>query len=184
MKDTINSVQSIRPIAGQKINLSQNFIHIPSPAYNNSNSYGPIYIAIVHGEGYFKINLPRGSVAYTKHGSFYRDKEGFLTTAEGYHLAEEIKIPSEIKIEDIRISPRGCVTAPGISNQYILLYKFPQTKYFNNVMSIYNPENNIESWDFSGSSERTEASVPGENGTGLLLQGFMEILGSDQENYI
>jgi flagellar basal-body rod protein FlgG len=180
MKDTINSIQFNRPLIGQKIKLLQNCIHILSPAWNICNHYGPIDIAIVHGEGYFKINLPTDLVAYTKKGTFYRNVEGYLVTAEGYHLAEEIKIPCEIKIEDIRISPKGCVSAPGISNQYILLYNFLQPKYLNNLMGAYYSESN---WDFWCSSGPAEVSVPGENGTGLLLQGVLEISEFQDNNY-
>jgi flagellar basal-body rod protein FlgG len=48
----------------------------------------------VEGEGFFQIQRPDGTIAYTRAGAFQRDQTGNLVTANGYLLNPAIAIPA------------------------------------------------------------------------------------------
>ena len=50
---------------------------------------------LIEGDGFFQIALPDGSTAYTRDGSFMRDGDGRMVTADGFPLYPEIIIPAE-----------------------------------------------------------------------------------------
>jgi flagellar basal-body rod protein FlgG len=56
----------------------------------------------IRGEGFFQIQLPDGTTAYTRDGSFERDADGTLVTVDGYSVLPEITIPDDSR--DITIS--------------------------------------------------------------------------------
>lgn len=64
----------------------------------------------LNGEGFFRIALPNGDYAYTRDGSFIRDDDGNFVTADGYPLADNINVPSDVDDSAITISSSGQVT--------------------------------------------------------------------------
>jgi flagellar basal-body rod protein FlgG len=62
----------------------------------------------VDGQGFFQVLMPDGRMGYTRDGSFSRNAEGGLTTANGYLLQPDITIPAEAL--SINISTDGIVT--------------------------------------------------------------------------
>src|SRR5687767_12552320 len=48
----------------------------------------------VNGQGFFQVQLPDGTTAYTRDGSFHLDAQGQLVTSSGYALQPAITIPS------------------------------------------------------------------------------------------
>src|SRR5215470_6534380 len=73
---------------------------------------GDLDVAI-RGEGFFKIQLPDGSFAYTRDGSFQMDAQGRIVTAQGNLVQPGITIPTNAS--SIAINPQGqvSVTVPG-----------------------------------------------------------------------
>jgi len=47
----------------------------------------------INGAGFFQVLLPDGTTAYTRDGSFQRDSQGQIVTANGYVLQPAITIP-------------------------------------------------------------------------------------------
>lgn len=47
----------------------------------------------IRGEGFFQIELPDGRIGYTRDGSFERDSEGNIVTADGYLVEPGLEIP-------------------------------------------------------------------------------------------
>ena len=47
----------------------------------------------ISGPGYFQIQLPQGTIAYTRDGSFRLDAEGRLVTADGLPVLPQIVVP-------------------------------------------------------------------------------------------
>jgi len=45
-----------------------------------------LHVAIV-GDGFFRVQLPSGEEVYTRDGSFRKDSDGYLATADGFRLA-------------------------------------------------------------------------------------------------
>jgi flagellar basal-body rod protein FlgG len=62
----------------------------------------------VDGQGFFQVLMPDGRMGYTRDGSFSRNAEGGLTTANGYLLQPDITIPAEAL--SINVSTDGIVT--------------------------------------------------------------------------
>jgi flagellar basal-body rod protein FlgG len=63
----------------------------------------------VRGEGFFKIQLPDGTFAYTRDGSFEMDAQGRLVTANGNLVQPGITIPNNAS--SVTINPQGQVSA-------------------------------------------------------------------------
>lgn len=54
----------------------------------------PLDVAI-QGRGFFQIQMPNGTTAYTRDGSFQLDNQGNVVTASGYPLVDAINIPPD-----------------------------------------------------------------------------------------
>jgi flagellar basal-body rod protein FlgG len=67
----------------------------------------------IRGEGFFRIQLPDGRTAYSRDGSFERDAQGQLVTADGYLVDPGITIPENAS--GVTINKQGTVsgTVPG-----------------------------------------------------------------------
>jgi len=54
----------------------------------------------INGQGFFQIQMPDGSTAYTRDGTFQRNENGEVVTLEGYPLEPAITIPPDtVKID-------------------------------------------------------------------------------------
>ncbi len=62
----------------------------------------------ITGSGFFQIELPDGSVAYTRNGAFKKDGNGQIVNSDGYKMIPEITIPEDAV--DIAIGNDGTVT--------------------------------------------------------------------------
>lgn len=48
----------------------------------------------VNGQGFFQIQMPDGTLAYTRDGAFQKDSTGQVVTSSGYPLSPALTIPS------------------------------------------------------------------------------------------
>jgi flagellar basal-body rod protein FlgG len=63
----------------------------------------------IRGEGFFRILLPDGRIAYSRDGSFEMDAQGRLVTAQGYVVQPGITIPQNA--HNVTINAQGQVSA-------------------------------------------------------------------------
>jgi len=49
----------------------------------------------IQGDGFFKLVLPDGTIAYTRNGQFRLDAEGRIVNPDGYPLDPEVAIPAD-----------------------------------------------------------------------------------------
>lgn len=63
----------------------------------------------IEGTGFFQIQRPDGTIAYTRDGTFKLDAEGRLTNADGYYVYPDITIPPDA--EEALVTPTGEVMA-------------------------------------------------------------------------
>lgn len=125
----------------------------------------------IEGEGFFRVILPNGSVAYTRDGSFKRDMEGNVVTSSGLFLDPRITIPNNVT--RINVDVQGFVqgfdpTAPetpvDIGN--ITLVRFPNPaglKAIGDNLFLATPS----------SGDPIEAT-PTTEGLGYIRQRFLE----------
>ncbi len=123
----------------------------------------------VKGEGFFQIDLPDGTTAYTRDGSFERDADGQLVTVDGYTLQPGITIPNDAL--DITISTDGQVQ--GTVNGNVQTFGQIQLARFTNKAGLQAiGENLFLETEASGAPQ---VSNPGDDSTGTLLQKYLEM---------
>src|SRR5947209_2159961 len=67
----------------------------------------------IRGEGFFKIQMPDGTYAYTRDGSFQMDAQGRLVTAQGNPVQPTLTIPQNSSGLTINAQGQVTVTLPG-----------------------------------------------------------------------
>lgn len=129
----------------------------------------PLDVAI-RGKGLLEVTLPDSSTAYTRGGSLQLDKDGTLTTAEGYPLAPAVRIPPDATGVTIEASGRVLVTLQD--------EKEPVEVGMIGLVDFVNPtalrplgDNLYLPTEKSG---EPIPGKPGEQGLGPLAQGFLE----------
>jgi flagellar basal-body rod protein FlgG len=78
-------------------------------AQGSIKASGSNYDMAISGEGFFQIELPNGTIAYSRDGQFQRDGSGTLVTSDGYRLYPEIVVPDGY--DAITVTPDGFVAA-------------------------------------------------------------------------
>lgn len=124
----------------------------------------------IQGEGFFMINMPDGTTAYTRDGSFHRDGTGKLTTVDGYAVQPGITIPNNAT--SIAISPDGIVSAViGNATTPTQLGQL-QLARFVNKGGLESKGNNL--FTETPASGTAQVSVPNADGTGSVQQSYLE----------
>ncbi len=129
----------------------------------------PLDIA-VQGRGYFQVLLPDGSLSYTRDGTFKLSPEGILVTREGYQVEPAITVPQDAL--SVSISPIGAVE--------VMIQGQPQAQEVGRLelATFINP-NGLQAIGNNLFIESTASGppilgVPGEQGVGTMLQGYLE----------
>jgi flagellar basal-body rod protein FlgG len=81
---------------------------------------GKDFDVAIRGEGFFKIQMPDGTYAYTRDGSFEMDAQGRVVTAQGYVVSPGITIPQNASSVTINAQGQVSVTTPGNTNPTVL----------------------------------------------------------------
>jgi len=129
----------------------------------------PLDVAI-EGLGFFQVQRPGGELAYTRAGNFRVDATGRLVTQHGEMVEPQITLPTDTT--EVAIRPDGTVWArvPGRPEMQevgaLELHTFPNPGGLEALGSNLFAETTA-----SGTSV---AARPGEQGTGTLLQGYLE----------
>jgi flagellar basal-body rod protein FlgG len=125
---------------------------------------------VIEGDGFFKVNRPDGTVAYTRDGSFTTDENGTIVNSLGYTLDPPVTIPLDAK--SITIGRDGTVSvkvADGTTSQLGNL----ELASFINPAGLESLGNNL--YLNTPSSGDATLGTPGQNGFGELAQGFLEV---------
>jgi flagellar basal-body rod protein FlgG len=122
-------------------------------------------VAVV-GEGFFRVQLPDGRIAYTRDGSFSLDAAGNLVTAEG----KRVIFPGlPVGQQEINISPQGQVFAVEADGDQVAVGTVTLA-FFNNPQGLEHLGGNLLlATEASGEAENR---APG-NAT-KLMQGYLE----------
>lgn len=153
---------------GLGVEYSGNANSMANGALQSTNN--PLDVAIV-GEGFFQVERPDGTIAYTRDGSFKQDSNGLLVTQDGFPIVPNITIPTGAKA--VTIGPNGTVTAilPGSDDATEI--ETVQLALFANPGGLSRVGQNL----FTANAASGTASVVtpgGAEGAGQLRAGFVE----------
>ena len=131
---------------------------------------GALDVAI-QGKGFLQVAMPDGTTAYTRDGSLQLDKSGQIVTANGYPLADALTIPENAT--SVTIGKDGTVSV-------ILATDLTQPVQVGTLqLATFINEGGLQSggenlYYETASSGTATVTQPGENGAGVLNQGYVE----------
>ncbi len=139
-------------------------------AGGNLRATGTSLDLAIEGQGFFQITLPGGETGYTRAGTFHLSAQGEVVTNEGYTLEPQITIPANAT--SVTISKDGIVSVsvPGQgAPQQIGTIELAQ---FQNPAGLEARGGNA--FTVTSASGDPTTGVPGIDGLGTLIQGFVE----------
>lgn len=126
---------------------------------------------MVDGRGFFEIEMPDGSSAYTRNGQFQLNEEGIIVTpGSGYPLLPQVQIPNNA--QSISVGAEGEVSvriAGQTANQVVGQLNIND---FVNPSGLEPMGENL--YTETGASGTPLQGVPGGDGMGFLRQGMLE----------
>jgi flagellar basal-body rod protein FlgG len=141
-------------------------IHTQGNPQQTSNSKD----VMINGSGYFQVLTPDGTQAYTRDGSFQTDSNGQLVTSSGYVLQPPITVPANALTMTVGRDGTVSVTTPGTAAATQI--GSIQVHTFINPAGLESKGENL--YNETSASGTANANVPGTNGAGVLMQGFVE----------
>ena len=136
---------------------------------NLQQTAGNLDVAI-KGQGFFQIQLPDGTTAYTRDGAFQVDANGQLVTNAGYVVQPGITIPA--KAQSVTIAPDGTVNVTVANQTAQLPLGQLQLASFVNPAGLEPRGGNLYAETAASGTPNTGA--PANDGLGSLQQGFIE----------
>jgi flagellar basal-body rod protein FlgG len=124
----------------------------------------------INGSGFFQIQMPDGTLAYTRDGAFQKDNTGQVVTSSGYPLSPAITVPQNAVSLSVSRDGVVTVTLPGAAAPTQI--GTVQLATFVNVGGLQAVGENL--FIETASSGTPTPNTPGLNGTGLINQGYVE----------
>jgi len=149
----------VRPVATERI-------HTQGSLQQTGNALD----VAIQGEGFFQIQMPDGTTAYTRDGAFQLDNQGQIVTASGYPLSPAIIIPSDTV--SITIGKDGTVSVLQGGQSAPTQVGTIQIASFVNVGGLQSAGENL--YLETASSGTPTPNTPGTNGVGVLNQNYVE----------
>ena len=124
----------------------------------------------IRGDGFFQVQLPDGSTAYTRAGSFQVNQAGNIVTPDGYTVLPGITVPAATTSVTVNQSGQVLATLQGqVAEQNLGTITLAR---FQNPAGLNHLGNNLLQ-ETSASGTATVGN-PGANGIGAIFQGFLE----------
>ena len=124
----------------------------------------------IEGNGYLEVTLPDGRAAYTRDGGLKRTGDGLIVTSDGYPVVPDITIPRDAR--SISINAEGEVYAYFVDQiEPQLLGQFTLSGFTNSKGLEAIGSNLFLETPASGPSA---VATPGQDGLGVLRQGYLE----------
>ncbi|MDD5176103.1 MAG: flagellar basal-body rod protein FlgG [Sterolibacterium sp.] len=149
----------VKPVATEKI-FTQGSL---------TQTSNPLDIAI-NGQGFFQIQMPDGTLSYTRDGSFQKDSTGLVVTSSGYPLSPALTIPANAI--SVTVGRDGVVSVVQAGTTAPTQIGTIQLAGFVNSGGLQSVGENL--FIETASSGTPTPNTPGTNGTGLLDQGYVE----------
>jgi flagellar basal-body rod protein FlgG len=126
---------------------------------------------VIQGNGFFQIQMPNGTLAYSRAGQFQLDKSGNVVTPQGYTLDPQITIPATA--QQITIAGDGTVSYTLPNQTAAQTAGQIQLANFANPAGLNSLGNNLYA-PTDASGDPTVGAPGGSEGLGSLLQGYTE----------
>jgi len=136
---------------------------------NLQQSSNPLDVA-VSGQGFFQVQMPDGTTGYTRDGSFQVNATGQLVTNNGHTVQPGITIPANAT--SVTIGNDGTVSVVLPTQTTPQAVGKLQTANFINPAGLDPLGQNI--YAETAASGTPNTGTPGQNGLGILQQGFVE----------
>lgn len=124
----------------------------------------------IQGNGFFQILLPDGTTAYTRDGSFQKDNQGQIVTADGYPVQPNITVPANAL--SLAIGQDGTVTVTQPGSSATTQIGSIQVATFINPAGLQSMGQNL--FLETAASGTPTPNTPGQNGSGIVNQGYVE----------
>ena len=134
------------------------------------NQTGGTLDLAIRGDGFFKIQLPDGTYAYTRDGSFQMDAQGRIVTAQGNVVQPAITIPQNATGLTVNAQGQVSVTPQG-ATQPTVLGQITTTRFINQAGLLSVGDNMFTETAASGTPQD---GLPNTDGAGDLQQGSLE----------
>lgn len=148
-------------------NVSTTKLFSPGDPLNTGNPFD----MLIEGDGFFQIQMPDGTTAYTRDGNLRVDSEGRLVTTSGYGLQPEITIPENVT--SVSIGKDGTISVLVAGETEAQEVGRIELVRFLNPAGLINLGGNL--YRQSSASGEATAGNPGEEGLGTIGQGFLEM---------
>ncbi|WP_269531980.1 flagellar basal-body rod protein FlgG [Chitinimonas sp. BJYL2] len=149
----------VKPVATERIHTQGNLQLTDNP-----------YDLAINGRGFFQIEMPDGTIGYTRDGAFQLNNQGVIVTAEGYPLAGNITVPEGTL--QFGVSRDGVVTALQAGQTQATQIGNVQLATFINPAGLLSAGENI--YMETAASGAPQVGDPGQNGLGVLNQQYVE----------
>lgn len=125
----------------------------------------------ITGQGFFQVQLPDGTTAYTRNGAFKRDGEGNVVNSDGYKLIPELTLPEDAT--QISVGTDGTVSVrQGNATAMTQIGQIEIANFINPAGLHSLGDNNLLNTDASGNPI---VGTAGLAGLGQIRQGFVEM---------
>ena len=133
---------------------------------------GNTFDVAITGGGFFQVQMPDGSVGYTRDGSFQVDAQGQLVTYNGMAVATGVQVPLDARSVTIRPDGTVEITRAGPGGEQPQAVGAIQLASFINPAGLQSLGQNL--YAETAASGAPNAGAPGQEGLGTLKQGFVE----------
>lgn len=133
-------------------------------------STGNPYDVAVQGAGYFQIQQPDGTNAYTRSGNFSLSAQGQLVTQDGLLVLPGITLPTNAT--SVSINTQGQVLATVAGNSTPQTVGQLELTVFPNATGLSSIGSNL--YLETPASGAPQTGVPGSPGFGTIQQGYLE----------
>jgi len=137
----------------------------------NLNQTGNEMHVAIEGRGFFEVEMPDGTLAYTRDGALQKDQNGQLVTAGGYVIQPPINIPDNALQMTIGKDGTVSVTQPGAAGTSVQVGQLQVATFINPTGLQSIGQNLYLETDSSGPANVLQ---PGLDGAGTLAQEYLE----------
>lgn len=124
----------------------------------------------VGGEGFFQIEMPDGTTAFTRDGAFKVDASGQIVTNDGYKMAGGITLPNGAT--SVSVAKNGTISARVPGQDEAVEVGQIKLAIFTNPAGLTRIGQNL--FTAGGASGTAEEKDPGSEGAGYIQSGVLE----------